>query len=283
MWNRKEIKQEGKKSFLKNFWMCVAVCFLLAFLTSEYGSSTSAISRYNDNTNNLKSNVIFNQTAKKHNLDIANNGKLLIKNSKVTNEVDNFVDQTSSGFNYLFKMIGGVKKIFNNEYVGAVMLFIAGILQICYTLFFAYPFLIGSKNFFIKNRKEEKTSVRECFSLFKSKDYLNCVKIMFFKSLYLFFWAFTIVGYFIKIYEYRMIPYILAENPELTKKEVFAQTKQMMKGNKFDTFVYDLSFIGWYLLGALTFGLLDIFYINPYKACSDVELYSKIKNTNQSI
>ena len=58
-----------------------------------------------------------------------------------------------------------------------------------------------------------------------------------------------------------MIPYILAENPNLSRKEVFLLSKEMMRGQKWKAFVFDISFIGWWLLGLITLGILVIFYV----------------------
>ena len=74
-----------------------------------------------------------------------------------------------------------------------------------------------------------------------------------------------------------MIPYILAENPKMDRKEVFKKSKEMMKGNKWRTFILDVSFIGWIILSVLTGGLLGIFYVNPYRVATSVELYEKLK------
>ena len=74
-----------------------------------------------------------------------------------------------------------------------------------------------------------------------------------------------------------MIPYILAENPKIQRKKAFKLSKKMMKGNKWKTFILDLSFLGWELLSIFTFGLLNIFYINPYKVATTVELYEILK------
>lgn len=74
-----------------------------------------------------------------------------------------------------------------------------------------------------------------------------------------------------------MIPYILAENPKIQRKKAFKLSKKMMKGNKWKTFILDLSFLGWELLSIFTFELLNIFYINPYKVATTVELYEVLK------
>ena len=75
-----------------------------------------------------------------------------------------------------------------------------------------------------------------------------------------------------------MIPYLLAENPQFKEKEIFKLTKQMMYGNKWKTFVLDLSFILWYMASMLSLGLVAVFYVNPYTEATKVELYAKIRN-----
>jgi uncharacterized membrane protein len=74
-----------------------------------------------------------------------------------------------------------------------------------------------------------------------------------------------------------MIPYLLAENPNMTWKEAFTESKTMMTGNKWKAFVLDLSFIGWNLLSILTLGILSIFYVNPYRFSTNAALYEAIK------
>ena len=100
---------------------------------------------------------------------------------------------------------------------------------------------------------------------------------MFLRNIYNALWYLTIIGGVIKTYEYRMIPYIIAEHPKIKRKEAFKLSKQMMKGNKWRTFVLDLSFFGWNLLSVLTFGLLSLLYVNPYNSATFAELYSYLR------
>ena len=74
-----------------------------------------------------------------------------------------------------------------------------------------------------------------------------------------------------------MIPYILAENPKIRRKEAFKLSKQMMKGNKWKTFILDMSFFGWNFLSVLTYGLLSILYVNPYNSATITELYMVLR------
>ena len=100
---------------------------------------------------------------------------------------------------------------------------------------------------------------------------------MFLRNIYNALWYLTIIGGIIKTYEYRMIPYILADNPNTERKEAFRLSKQMMMGNKWRTFILDLSFLGWNFVSVLTFGILSILYVNPYNATTMTELYVVLK------
>lgn len=62
----------------------------------------------------------------------------------------------------------------------------------------------------------------------------------------------------------------------MEKTEAFRISKQMMDGNRFATFVLEMSFIGWYLLGMLLCCIGGIF-VNPYYEATFVELYLKLK------
>ena len=55
----------------------------------------------------------------------------------------------------------------------------------------------------------------------------------------------------------------------------------MMNGSKWASFVLDLSFIGWKLVGAITFGIVNIVFTNPYEAATDTELYLTLKGNDE--
>ena len=86
-----------------------------------------------------------------------------------------------------------------------------------------------------------------------------------------------IVPGIIKSFEYAIIPYILADDPEISSKDVFKKAKQMMKGNKWRLFKLDFSFIGWYLLCVLTLGI-GTFFLLPYVNAAMAEFYKELKN-----
>ncbi len=87
----------------------------------------------------------------------------------------------------------------------------------------------------------------------------------------------AMIPWIMKYYEYLMIPFILAENPNMPRKEVFALTKRMMTGDKWNAFVLILSFFGWNLLGVCTCGILNLFYVMPYQSYAVAGFYETLK------
>ena len=161
--------------------------------------------------------------------------------------------------------------------VGFMVIFLV-VIVIAFALsaFLFNPLQVGAQRFFVVSHYQ-KAELGELGYAF-SNSYMNVVKTMFLRQLYISLWSllFIIPG-IIKSYEYLMIPYILAENPGIDSKEAFAMSKQMMDGNKWNAFVLQLSFYGWILLSVLTCGILSIFYVNPYMIMKNAELYVALK------
>ncbi|MDE7287442.1 MAG: DUF975 family protein, partial [Lachnospiraceae bacterium] len=138
------------------------------------------------------------------------------------------------------------------------------------------PLAVGIQRFLIRACKERAVLGEITYGF--SRSYKNIVKTMFFRNLFTFLWSmlFVIPG-IIKAYEYRMIPFILAENPNIKMEDAFALSQKMMDNEKWNTFVLDLSFIGWMILGALSCGIFYIFYVKPYHQLTNAELYLVLK------
>lgn len=95
--------------------------------------------------------------------------------------------------------------------------------------------IVGKNRYFLEQRKYDETSADKILFVYCVKQTKNVAIIMLKKA---FFFPLGSYNYwrFIKHYEYSMIPYLLAENPELTSKDCFKLSKKMMKGHKFELF-----------------------------------------------
>ena len=163
----------------------------------------------------------------------------------------------------------------NFQYIFYSFISVASILGILYTIFIGNVIVVGKNGYFIKNH-DENPELSEIFKGFKG-NYLNVVKIMFLMDLKTLLWLFLfIVPGLIKAYEYSMIPYLLAENPNLSASQAFSLSKQMTTGQKMDLFVLDLSFLGWIILGLICCGI-GILFVLPYPEATKAEVYLILK------
>ena len=144
------------------------------------------------------------------------------------------------------------------------------------SLFVGNAATVGLCNYFIKNT-DSKPSFKDAFSGFKVK-YGRNIGTLLLVGIKTVLWSilFIIPG-IIKTYEYAIIPYILADDPEISSKDAFKKAKQMMKGNKWRLFKLEFSFIGWYILCFLTLGI-GTFFLLPYLNAAAAEFYLELKN-----
>ena len=143
------------------------------------------------------------------------------------------------------------------------------------TIFVQNILTVGGCGFFVKNQSGMRPRFDAVFDGFRSGCYGNIFSTMFIMQIKIVLWSFLLViPGVIKGYEYMLVPYILAENPGMDRKMAFKISKRMMDGQKMDAFVLDLSFFGWHFLNTFTFGLLGLFFVNPYIQATKAELYA---------
>ena len=142
------------------------------------------------------------------------------------------------------------------------------------------PLNVGARKFFIQNASDPETGIDgKNVGFVFGKYYRNIVFSMFGTQLINMLWLLLlIVPGIYKAYCWRLVPFILAEEPDMSGKEARELSASMMDGSKWASFVLDLSFIGWKLVGAITFGILNIVFTNPYEAATDTELYLALKD-----
>lgn len=283
MWTRKELKENAKRRFSANYWMCVLAGLILMIVLGGTGVNNN--SRININKSDV-ADIDIDDVASGEFIDEIRDeiGESFTfrSNNKELEEAMNDLEEAFSSkrvdpsFDWnpariLIPIIGGI----------VLIICVAIIIATALSIFIMNPLEVGGRKFFIDNHDSKgKLGV---FGLAFSSNYGNVVLGMFLKGLFTFLWSllFIIPG-IIKSYEYRMIPYLLAENPDMNHAEAFETSKKMMSGNKWAAFVLDLSFIGWHILNAFTFGLLGVFYVNPYVYQTDAELYFKLKELSNS-
>ncbi|RGC46365.1 DUF975 family protein [Absiella sp. AM29-15] len=245
MWNRQELKQQAKQIMKRSYWKM--------FLVSLVATILMGILSRVDNHGGFH----FTQNIQTYNDGFYN-----------VNEV------THEGVSFVSGILGGIFpfNIAMNLSIISIISIIVVIASILYNIFISNPIECGECHFYIENTDHEDTDFMTLFSAFK-QGYMNIAKILVIRDIKIFLWSllFVIPGV-IKSYQYRMLPYILAENPDITTQDAFDRSKQLTDGQKLDIFVLDLSFIGWYFLGSILFGI-GLYFVYPYFKSTNALLY----------
>jgi hypothetical protein len=278
MWTRKELKEKGKLSFKRNYWKAVLVSLLLVFMVRgavNFGFGGRGGSNESD------ANAVTTQAEQSETVgqdqDIIELPEIVLNPSDLIDSDD--PDSIPVGFtDFLIELrntIGGIGIL--ALVVGGILLFIVLFIVIAAIHAFLFnPLEAGTARFFVRNLND-KAEIRELAYCY-DHGYLNVVKTVFLRDLYIVLWGLLlIIPGIIKSSEYRMVNYILAENPEMNTKDVFAMSRDMMRGNKWRAFVLDLSFLGWHLLSLITIGLAGIFYVFPYRNMTNAALYEFLR------
>lgn len=260
MWSRKELKRKAKRVLTVNYWRMVLVAFIMALITGGVATGTYKFS----------------------NKDIGFKG---VSDNKQGDEIkwQEFKDDLQAASDAVEEAVE--TRLEDEETVAALVVFliiflvallIGFVVAAGISIFLKNPLVVGANGFFISNADGEG-ELSNLGLAFRS-NYKQIVLGMFLKGAFSFLWSLLlIVPGIIKAYEYRMIPYILADNPEIKQRDAFELSKKMMYGNKWRAFVLDLSFIGWQFLNLITIGILGIFYVNPFKMQTDANLYLALK------
>lgn len=117
--------------------------------------------------------------------------------------------------------------------------------------------------------------VKDAFSGFD--DFWAAFKVNFLVGLFTYLWSLLlIIPGIVKAYSYSMALFILAENKGKSALECINESKELTSGHKMDLFVLSLSFIGWFLLVSITFGIAYI-WVGPYMQATFANAYATLK------
>ena len=258
MWDRKELKAKGKAAYRANRVTCIIAALLLLLTTGVWSgaSAGSSWSKVHNNTNN---------------------------DSSVTLDADDIFDDIDG-------LSDGIGDITINEpshpaldsfltpaiiAVVIVVVLVAIAFGMAIGAFLLNPVQVGLRKFFIDNAGDPSTGLdRNNIGVAFNENYIKVVISMFTTGLFTALWCLLLIipGIY-KAYCWRLVPYIVGEDPTITGLEARRRSSEMMYGSKWASFVLDLSFLGWKILGAFTLGILNLVFTDPYQAATDAELY----------
>lgn len=276
-WTRAELKARAKEAFKRNYWKCVLVALIVALVTPNGGVNFQKTYNQNRNTNYNNYNN-WNYSTPQYYYNFSDSSLSDSPSVMSTGYYSSGHHSTAYGRNPYYSVGYGQRQMYAAIFGFALIIFaIIFVIGTALSILLFNPLQVGGCAFFLENAWIDSAGPGLLLQAFKH-NYKNTILTMFLRNLYTVLWTllFVIPG-IVKAYEYRMIPYLLAEHPEMSHQDAFYESKRMMTGYKMEAFVLDLSFIGWSLLSACTFGLLGIFYVNPYIYATNAELYLALK------
>ncbi|HJF93533.1 MAG TPA: DUF975 family protein [Lachnoclostridium phocaeense] len=298
---RKEMKRRARRALKRHYILYVAICLIAAYIGSEFASSLNVLeispaSGYEAQTRLEKpsgtregfADVMYDiledgeedgralsQEIKEEELERSRSGNPAF--GRTRGVLAGLVNSVTSG-SILVSMLAALHSLTGSENLAVLCLILLGAAFLFAAwFFFVNIFKVISRRVFLEGRIYEKVPFQRMLFLLRVKKWTKVCCTMFRTSLYQMLWNFTIIGGVIKYYSYYLVPYIAAENPDISSREAISLSRRMMKGHKWECFVYELSFLPWTFLGAATLGLSEILYSNPYRAASFSEYYADLR------
>ena len=263
MWTSAELKQRAKVALTGTYWKAFAISLIIAFVS---GGGTGGYSFTNG----------FNNFGNSNDKEIMENFE--INDGDIEINTDDF--DTNNG-DFPLERPGETAAILAFVGIFFGIFLVIFVIAVGFSVFVGNPVLVGGKKYFLGAAEAVNEEEQAKFNLlghgFKGPHYLGVVKTMFLKDLYLFGWFLLfIIPSIVKGYAYAMVPYILADNPNIGVKRAIELSNQMTDGEKMDMFILDLSFIGWFILAAIPCGL-GYYFLNPYYFSTHAELYRVLR------
>lgn len=145
------------------------------------------------------------------------------------------------------------------------------------TVLLTAPMIYSYEIIFLDNLRSGKAfDVQVLFGDYN--DYLRITGTYLLMCLYIALWSLLLViPGIIKSISYSQTLFILRDEPTLKYDGAIERSMAMMQGYKMDYFLLILSFIGWYILGIVSFGI-GFLWINPYITRALVIFYEDLKS-----
>lgn len=294
METRKELKRKARKNLKKHYPIFMVVCVIAAFIGTEFIGSLNI-----SEVKTFPETVITGPEKVDKAVEAALNEKTS-ESKQATKELKEEIiredqkDQTkvlgrsrgvfamivnafSTGSIYV-TFITGMNSIIGHPNITSIILVAASLLLSFLLWFFlTNMYQVISRRIFLEGRIYQKVPMQRFLFLLRIKRWNKTAWTMFVTSAFYSLWCLTIVGIVVKRYSYILVPYIVAENPNIKTLDAINLSRRMMYGHKWECFKLELSYLGWMILGTCTLGITEILYSNPYKLATMTEYFVNLR------
>ena len=295
---RKELKSKAKKNLKKHYPIFLVACVIASFIGSEFFGSLNITE-----TTPFPGSVITepervdqavqealdgnSEESKKTTKELKE--EIIKKDQEDTTKVLGrsrgifamIINGFSTGSIYV-TFITGMNSIIGHPNITSIILVGASLLLSFLLWFFlGNMYQVISRRIFLEGRIYQKVSMQRFLFLLRIKRWSRTAWTMFVTSAFYSLWCLTIIGIVVKRYSYFLVPYIVAENPNIKTLDAITLSRRMMNGHKWECFKLELSYIGWAILGMATLGITEILYSNPYKVATMTEYFVYLRKLSK--
>ncbi|MCR5490316.1 MAG: DUF975 family protein [Saccharofermentans sp.] len=299
------LKRDAKGSLKRHYLFFVVACLLAVFMEAEFITSDYLL--------NMRATFfdMFDNTSIQMNVD-PETGELIKEGVKALDDdadvFRNNVNRSLEEFNKRIKspegseVFGRSKGVLNQiiDYIAGDTFFshlysaasgvvgdpraaniavvsLLALVSFAYWLFVRNLFVAIIRRIFLEGRIYKKIPVSRYLFFIRMKRWTRSAVTMGLLWIIEFLSSFTIVLYPIVRFGFFLVPYIIAENPDIKTRDALKLSWRMMRGNKWTLFKIIISILGWNLLNVFTLGVFGILYTNPYKICIYSEFYARVR------
>lgn len=299
--DRKQIKKEARGVVKKHYMLSVVICLMALLCTGVFTNQTNDnpvidkineltgveekgdnILSLNDRTYDMVLNDMFD-----NNVDHAkkNADKAI---DSYANDTDGVLGRTegvlakcvnmlSSG-QIILTIYNAVSSFFHSPQVFTFFIILLALaVDLAIIIFFKNMVHLIMARIFLEESTYDEVPLQRIFFFNATGKWLKSALAYLKYQVYLSLWWCTIVGGIIKEFSYALVPYILAENPDMSGREAITLSRKMMNGHKWELFCLNLSMIGWYALDVLTCGIAGVFWYNPYYTAVMTQFYREVR------
>ena len=156
-----------------------------------------------------------------------------------------------------------------------VIIIILTVIGSAILFFIKEAFSIGLFRFITERMYHKDTKIKRILAPLSKKRFGHICLVMAIYDFVMLLWTLTIIGGVIKYFEYYFVPYIIAENPDVTWKEAKKMSSDMTRGYKFKMF---LMLLTCNLFGVITFiPFVPLFILTPVLSACDAHMYLALR------
>lgn len=294
---RRSFKKAAKKNLRQHYWTFVLMCMFAVLIGAEFVTSDNllsartdalgtAVSGYEQDILDTEEEVAkfagastFSETTRRIVSNVVEEDDQMIDSTfaRTSGTLNQVIDYFTSG-TIVSTISSVVLNIVGSPSVANVILLALSVtVGIAFWMFVQNVFSSVLRRVTLEGRIYKTVPYSRFLMFIRNRRWFNAALALAIHSIFVFLSLALVIPFPIIFYGLFLMPFILAENPEIKPMKAVKLSWDLMKGHKWDLFVTDVTLIGWYILGVITFGLSNFLFANPYRIAVYSEFYAHVR------